>query len=47
MNRQRITDRGATSVEYALMVAFIAIVIVAAVAAFGLAVAALFDVPWP
>ena len=38
-------DRGATAVEYALMVGFIATVIASAVALFGQAVADLFIVP--
>ncbi|GAA1920531.1 Flp family type IVb pilin [Nocardioides hwasunensis] len=38
-------ERGATAVEYGLMVAMIAIVIVAAVALFGTAVSDLFEVP--
>jgi Flp pilus assembly pilin Flp len=38
-------ERGATAVEYALMVGLIAAVIVAAVAALGTAVLGLFDVP--
>ena len=35
-------DRGATAVEYALMVSLIALVILAAVTAFGLSVSGLF-----
>lgn len=38
-------ERGATAVEYGLLVAFIAIVIVSAVMLFGLAVSDLFLVP--
>lgn len=38
-------DHGATAVEYALMVGFIAVVIVVAVAAFGHNVSDLFEVP--
>ena len=38
-------DRGATAVEYGLMVAFIAIVIIGAVTVFGLGVSDLFLVP--
>jgi pilus assembly protein Flp/PilA len=38
-------DEGATAVEYGLMVAMIAIVIVGAVAAFGFAVSDLFEIP--
>jgi pilus assembly protein Flp/PilA len=40
-------ERGATSVEYALMAALIALVIVGAVTVFGVAVNDLFTVPWP
>ena len=43
-------DRGATAVEYALMVGLIAVVIVSAVVALGGAVNALFVIPagvWP
>jgi len=36
-------DRGATAVEYALMVGLIAVVIVVAVVAFGLSVEGLFN----
>ena len=38
-------DRGATSVEYALMVSLIAVVIVGAVTVFGTKVNALFVIP--
>lgn len=38
-------ERGATAVEYGLMVAMIAIVIISAVAAFGVAVSDLFEIP--
>ena len=38
-------ERGATAVEYGLMVAMIAIVIIGSVALFGLAVSDLFLVP--
>ena len=38
-------ERGATAVEYGLMVALIAIVIISAVATFGLAVSDLFLIP--
>ena len=38
-------DRGATSVEYALMVTFIAVVIIAAVTLFGQNLIQLFNVP--
>lgn len=43
-NLQR-DERGATAVEYGLMVAMIAIVIIGAVTVFGLAVSDLFFVP--
>jgi len=36
-------DRGATAVEYALMVGFIAVVIIVGVTAFGLSVNRLFE----
>ena len=36
-------DRGATAIEYGLMVAFIALVIIAGVTAFGGSVKGLFD----
>lgn len=39
------SDRGATAVEYGLMVSLIAVVIVAAVAAFGVNVSKLFLIP--
>ena len=45
MLTKRDEERGATAVEYGLMVGFIAIVIVAAVAAFGDTVSALFLIP--
>ncbi|MEO7473347.1 MAG: Flp family type IVb pilin, partial [Pedococcus sp.] len=38
-------DHGATSVEYALMVALIAVVIIAAVTLFGQNMVGLFNVP--
>jgi len=38
-------DRGATAVEYGLMVALVAVVIAVAVGFFGTAVAALFVIP--
>ncbi|WP_224279521.1 Flp family type IVb pilin [Nocardioides lacusdianchii] len=38
-------DRGATAVEYALMVTFVAIAIITAVTAFGISVAKLFTIP--
>ena len=41
--RLRIEDRGATAVEYGLLIAGIAALIIASVFAFGPAVAALFD----
>ena len=41
----RDDERGATAVEYGLMVAFIAIVIIGGVSAFGLAVSDLFLIP--
>ncbi len=44
--RQR-SERGATAVEYALMMALIAVVIVGSVAIFGTAVRDLFIVPFP
>ena len=43
----RSEERGATSVEYALMAALIALVIVGSVTLFGVAVDGLFAVPWP
>jgi len=39
---QKHTERGATAVEYALMVTLVAAVIIVAVAAFGTGVTALF-----
>ena len=38
-------DDGATAVEYGLMVTLIAVVIVGAVAAFGVSVSELFEIP--
>ena len=38
-------ERGATAVEYGLMVAMIAIVIVGGITVFGLAVSDLFEIP--
>jgi len=38
-------DRGATAVEYGLMVTLIAVVIVSAVATFGTSVSELFEIP--
>lgn len=43
--RARSGERGATAVEYALMVGLIAVVIVAAVTAFGIGVSNLFTIP--
>ncbi len=43
--RRTRDDRGATAVEYGLMVALIAVVIVGAVTAFGIAVNGLFFIP--
>ena len=43
--RARLGERGATAVEYGLMVAFIALAIIVAVTAFGIKVSALFVVP--
>ena len=40
-------EAGAPAVEYALLMAFIAVAIAASVQTFGLAVADLFIVPWP
>ena len=40
-------EAGAPAVEYALLVAFIAVVIATSVQTFGLAVANLFNIPWP
>jgi Flp pilus assembly pilin Flp len=46
LGRLTIThERGATAVEYALMVALIALVIIAAVTALGLGVVTLFEEP--
>ena len=42
--RQR-DERGATAVEYGLMVAFIAIAIIGAVSTFGIAVSDLYKIP--
>lgn len=44
-HRDERDERGATAVEYGLMVALIAIVIIAAVSTFGLAVSNLFKIP--
>jgi pilus assembly protein Flp/PilA len=43
--RARLGERGATAVEYGLMVALIAVVIVGAVTLFGQAVKGLFFIP--
>lgn len=43
--RARYVERGATAVEYALMVAFVALAIIVAVTAFGLKVTSLFIIP--
>jgi len=40
-------EAGAPAVEYALLMAFIAVAIVAGVRSFGAAVANLFNIPWP
>jgi Flp pilus assembly pilin Flp len=40
-------EAGAPAVEYALLLAFIAVAIAAAVQTFGSVVASLFIVPWP
>jgi Flp pilus assembly pilin Flp len=40
-------EDGAPAVEYAFLVAFIAVAIVTGVSTFGSAVANLFRVPWP
>ena len=40
-------ESGAPAVEYALLMAFIAVAIAGTVASFGSAVANLFNVPWP
>ena len=45
--RRRRREDGATSTEYALLVTLIAMMIFAAVGAFGIAVGDLFDVPFP
>jgi pilus assembly protein Flp/PilA len=43
--RRRRDERGATAVEYGLMVGMIAIVLVAGVATFGISVSELFLIP--
>ena len=40
-------EAGASAVEYALLLAFISVAIVASVTTFGAAVANLFKIPWP
>jgi Flp pilus assembly pilin Flp len=40
-------EAGASAVEYALLMAFIAVVIATSVTTFGAAVANLFNIPWP
>jgi Flp pilus assembly pilin Flp len=40
-------EAGAPAVEYALLLAFIAVAIAASVATFGTAVMGLFNIPWP
>jgi len=40
-------EAGAPAVEYALLLAFIAVAIAASVRTFGQALANLFNVPWP
>ena len=40
-------EAGASAVEYAFLVAFIAVAIAASVRSFGFAVANLFNLPWP
>ena len=40
-------EAGASAVEYALLLAFIAVAIVTTVTAFGATVAKLFNIPWP
>ena len=44
-DRLKREEKGATAVEYGLMVALIAIVIIGGVSAFGLAVSDLFRIP--
>jgi Flp pilus assembly pilin Flp len=41
------TERGASAVEYALLVGLIAAVIIFAVSALGMKVADLYNLPWP
>ena len=40
-------ETGASAVEYAFLLTFIAVAITASVRSFGAAVANLFNVPWP
>ncbi len=40
-------EAGAPAVEYALLLAFIAVAIAAGVRSFGAAVANLYNIPWP
>jgi Flp pilus assembly pilin Flp len=40
-------EAGAPAVEYALLLAFIAVAILASVRSFGAAVANLYTIPWP
>ena len=40
-------EAGASAVEYALLVTFIALAITTSVSTFGIAVRKLFDIPWP
>ena len=40
-------EAGAPAVEYAFLLAFIAVAIVAGVRTFGAAVSNLFNIPWP
>ena len=40
-------EAGASAVEYAFLLTFIAVAIAASVRAFGTAVANLFNIPWP
>lgn len=47
LREPRNRETGATAVEYALLIALVAIVIVGSVIAFGTAVAGLFVIPWP
>ncbi len=40
-------ESGAPAVEYAFLMAFIAVAIAASILTFGSAVATLFNIPWP